>query len=182
MKKLHEFKSEITVFAYRDRVWDLLVNQFGYVNKFNPLIDASHPLDDNQGEVGCERHCKIDDKNSVREKITDIKGKESVEIEIIEGGLPMMDQMFGRFSLKVAGNGKTRVTMQVSYNTKPAIMAPLLKGQMKKEFTKLLVGMKYYLETNHEVTKSNIRNILENYDVIGEEANFEILSSAPTLA
>ena len=182
MKKLHEITGDIVVYASNDSVWDLLVNKFGDVNNFNPLIDESHPLDENQGQLGCERHCTIDGKNSVREKITRISGKESFDIDIIEGGLPMMDKMNGTFNLKDAGNGKTRIEFVMKFNTSPAFMAPMIKGMMKKQFQKLLVGLKYHLETNQLVTKENIKDIMSDYNDIGEGTNFEFMKQEASIA
>ena len=181
MKKMHVINREITVHTSKYDVWDLLVNKFGDVSNFNPLIDESHALDDVQGKEGCERHCTIDNKNSVRERISAIRGKESFDVEIIEGGLPMMDQMAGSYNLIELGAEKTKIQMIFKFNTSPGFIAPVLKGMMSKQLHTLMVGTKYHLETGGKVTKENIKSIMKGYDLIGENANFEVLQNEPSL-
>jgi len=182
MKKIHEIEKEIIVFASKDKVWDLLVNQFGEVNNFNPLIIESHALDSKQGKVGCERHCAIDNKRSVVERITGIRGKESFDIEIVEGGLPMMDEMRITLDIKEVGNGKTRVAMKFKFNTSPGFLAPALKGMMGKQLDTLMVGIKYHLETSGMVSKENIKSIMTGYKKVGENSNFDTLQEEAIVA
>jgi hypothetical protein len=181
MKKMHVINKEITVHTSKHDVWELLVNKFGEVNSFNPLIDESHALDDVQGKEGCERHCTIDNKNSVRERISNIRGNESFDVEIVEGGLPMMDQMAGSYNIIELGDEKTKIQMIFKFNTNPGFIAPVLKGMMSKQLHTLMVGTKYHLETGGKVTKENIKSIMKGYDQIGENANFEVLQGEPSL-
>lgn len=172
MKKLRKVTVEIDISTSKENVWDLLFNRFGEISVFNPLIDGSHHTSGKKGEVGCERHCDIDARHSVREKITAARGNESFDIDIIEGGLPMMDEMKATIDLKSLHENSTRVFFTMSYNTKPAIMGALMKGMMNKMLNKLLIGLKYHLETGELVTKENIKIIVKDYKNLSNNHSF----------
>ena len=172
MKKLRKVTVEIDISTSKENVWDLLFNRFGEVNLFNPLIDGSHHSSGKKGEVGCERECAIDAKHTVREKITAARGNESFDIDIIEGGLPMMDEMKATIELKSLHENRTKVFFTMSYNTKPAFMGALMKGMMTKMLNKLLIGLKYHLETGKLVTKENIKYIVRAFNNIENHKSF----------
>jgi hypothetical protein len=151
----------INVIANQEAVWDLLFNRFGEVNVFNPLIEGSHQTIGVPGEVGCERQCDLDAKNSVHERIVAARGHHSFDIDIIKGGLPMMDIMKGTFDLESVSTHNTKVSFTMNFSTKPAFMAIMMKGMMGKMLSKMLVGLKYHLETGKFVTKENISGILK---------------------
>jgi hypothetical protein len=174
MKKIREFKKEIVVNCSKAEVWDVLFNRFDEVNSFNPLIDGSHHTKGEKGAVGCERQCDLDSKHSIHERIIAARDNEGFDIDIIRGGLPMMDEMKGSYLLEALADEKTRVTFTVRYNTKPSFMAVIIQGMMAKMFFKMLIGLKYHLETKKLVTKSNIKSIVKAYGRLPYQANFKL--------
>ncbi|MBL4624271.1 MAG: SRPBCC family protein [Flavobacteriales bacterium] len=165
-------KLQISVNASKAESWDLLFNRFGEVNVFNPVIEGSHHTTGAPGEVGCERQCDIDSKTSIHEKIVAARGNESFDIEIIEGGLPLMDKMYATFSLSETAPNKTVVEFTMKFNTKPAFMAFLMKGMLAKMLYKMLIGLKYHLETGSLVTKENIGKIEKQYKQLPTDESF----------
>lgn len=163
MEKLKEVIIDIEVNSSKEEVWDLLFNRFGEVNVFNPLIEGSYHSSGQKGEVGVERVCNLDAKNDIREKITAARGNDSFDVDIIEGGMPMMDMMKATFNLKAVDVNQTLISLTMKFNTKPRFMANLMKGMMQKMLSKMLVGLKYHLETGDSVTKNNISKIMKDY-------------------
>lgn len=172
MKKLREVKLEISTNTSKEKVWDLLFNRFGEVNAFNPIIEGSHHLSGAKGEVGCERQCDLDAKNTIKEKIVAARANDSFDIDIIEGGLPMMDEMKGTYDLQEISEHSTKVSFTMKFTTKPAFMATLMKGMMAGMLFKVLVGMKYHLETGKLVTKQNIKSIMKEYKSLQADEAF----------
>lgn len=171
MKKLNTVSVDIQVNASIEKTWDLLFNQFGKTSKFNPLLDGSHFTKGTSGELGCERQCDLDSKNSIQERITEVRDH-SFDIEIIQGGLPLMDKMKATLSVDSILMEQSLVTATIQFNTSPAFIGGLMKGTMAKTFFKVLVGLKYYLETGEEVTKENIGAIMKTYKNIHPSASF----------
>ncbi len=166
MKRLRTISVDIHVNTSKDKAWDVLFNQFGEVNAFNPHIEGSHFTQGTQGELGCERQCDLDSKNSIQEKIVAVRGDSSFDIEIIQGGLPMMDKMNATFDIEEILPNETLVTATINFNTSPAFMGGILKGTLSKMFFKLLVGLKFYLETGEEVSKQNMGDIMKTYKLM----------------
>jgi len=163
MKKFKKVAIDIDINVNKDKAWDVLFNRFGEIKNFNPHLDDSHHTKGVEGEVGCERHCDIDAKNYVIERIVDVRGNDGFDVDIIEGDLPMMEAMNVNIDLKTINHNQTKVTFTVNYAPKFAFMAPLMKGMIGKMFKKLLVGLKYHLETDELVTKSNINGIMKGF-------------------
>lgn len=174
MTKFRKVKIAIDVNASKTEVWDLLFNRFGEVNNFNPLIEGSHHSEGAKGEVGCERVCDLDAKNSIHEKIVAARGNESFDVDIIKGGLPMMDKAKATFDLKAINDNQTNVTITMYFTSKLAFMAPMLKLMMPKMLRKMLVGLKYHLETKELVTKSNINSIMKGYGKLQNNEAFAV--------
>jgi len=172
MEKLKNVTVSIITNSSKDQVWDLVFNRFGEVNIFNPIIEGSHYTKGVQGEVGTERQCDIDSKNSVIEKIVAARGNDSFDIDVIEGGLPMMKTMKGTFNLKSLAPNRTEIAMTMRFSTKPAFMATLMKGQMSKMLFKMMIGLKYHLETDGVVTKENIKGIVKDHNRLEANAAF----------
>lgn len=172
MKKLKEITLEISTNTSKEKVWDLLFNRFSEVNVFNPLIEGSHHTTGTIGKVGCERHCDLDAKNAIKEKIVAARANDSFDLDIIEGGLPMMDVMKGTYNLQELNTNQTKVSFIMKFTTKPAFMAPMMKGMMANMLFKTLVGMKYHLETGNLVTKDNIKNIMKEYKQLNSNEAF----------
>jgi hypothetical protein len=174
MKKLRTVRVDIHINTSKDKAWDVLFNRFGEVNAFNPLIEGSHFTQGNQGELGCERQCDLDSKNSIQEKVVAVRGDSSFDIEIIQGGLPMMDTMKVTLDVEEVLANETLVTATINFNTSPTFMGGILKGTLSKMFFKLLVGLKFYLETGEEVSKQSIGDIMKTYKLMGPNDAFSI--------
>jgi ribosome-associated toxin RatA of RatAB toxin-antitoxin module len=157
MKKLKETELDILIDASKKKTWDVLVNQFGNVNIFHPGTDSSHSVSGVEGEVGCERQCDFDSSTSVKEKLTAVRGTESYDVEV--SGFKMFDQMKVTWSLNEMSENKTNVHVLVKFRTKPAFMGSLIKGKISKMIFKVMIGLKYFLETGEEVTKVNFKEI-----------------------
>ena len=172
MTKFRKVTIDIDINASKEEVWDVVFNRFGEVNNFNPLIEGSHHSDGAKGEVGCERVCDLDSSNSIHEKIVAARGNESFDVDIIKGGLPMMDKAHATFDLKAINATQTKVTFTMNFTSKPAFMAPMLKLMMPKMLKKMLVGLKFHLETDQLVTKSNIDGIMKGYKKLQDSEAF----------
>ena len=173
MKKQRTITSSIEINATKDKVWEVLFNEFGNVNNFNPLIEGSRPVGDIVGEVGAERTCDLNSSSQVHERISAVRGTDSFDVEILDGGLPMMDTLEGTWDVEDLGNGKTRATIHFKYTTKPAFMAGILAGPMTKSLHGMVVGLKYHIETGGLVTKKNVKKIVKEYDKLPKGTTFK---------
>lgn len=155
------FEIDVVINAPKEKVWTKIYNEFAQVNDFNPLIQNSFQTGGKVGEVGCERQCDLSDESSVIERITAVRGTESFDIEITEGGLPMMSSLGATMEAEALAENQTKVKLIGRYMTKPKFMANMMKNKLAKTFGQVLIGLKYHLETGELVTSENKGEILK---------------------
>ena len=85
-----------------------------------------------------------------------------------------MDKMKATLEVQEIQQNRTMVTAIINYNTTPAFMGGIIKGNMAKMFFKLLLGLKYYLETGEEVSKNSIQDIMKTYKLMEVNDSFAI--------
>jgi len=160
-------KSELreVIAASKEDTWEVLFNQYGEIHIHNPLmLSSSYMHGSSRGELGCERHCKFDEKLYLNEKITEVDEKNyRLKIVATEHNLPFFKEMSAVYELSSVGTGMTEVKM-TSYNTtSPRFMIYLMRGTQVKTLAKHLFGMKYYIETGKTVDNHNYSKIYKNY-------------------
>ena len=173
MKKFRKVSGEIIVNLSKEKVWDMVFTRFGEVNDFNPLIEGSVPFGELEGQLGAERKCDLSPTSKVHEKITAVHGTNSFDIDILEGGLPLMSKMKGTWEIEELNSRQTKARIIFNYRTKPGLMAGFLRKPMAKQLRRMVIGLKYHLETGGKVTKQNIKDIVREYNRIPSNASFQ---------
>jgi len=148
MKITYETKIDAPV----ERVWELL-NDFGNVQNFHPLVLESHSLSNLAGGTGAERRCDFGKGVALYERIVDVSDGTSMEVEIykLEGMPKPVRSTKVHFELEPSGSG-TRVvgTIEPLITAKIAamLMGPIMKRQLTKGWRQLLAGLKKHAETS----------------------------------
>ena len=174
MPKLKSLSLAQTIEVSKSKAWDVLFTQFGNVHTHNPNLEGSHFIKDyNQGRLGCERRCNIDSKTFLEEKITKVNDLNSFELTVTNSNFPMVEEMKAKYNIHELSENRSKVVMTLFMSTSPAFMVYLMKGQMKKLIRKYLIGLKYYLETGREVSKSNFNSVFKEYKSLNPAASFE---------
>ena len=173
MSTLKSFTLKEVVEAPKAKVWEVLFTQFGEVHTHNPNLDSSHFMGQHsEGALGCKRHCSIDGKTFVEEKISKVEGSDSFELTVTDSNFPMVKEMKARYEVHELSATKTEVELTFLISTAPSFMVHIMKGQMKKLINKYLIGLKYYLETGKEVSKDNFSTIAKAYKNLAPAASF----------
>lgn len=143
---------ETTINASQEKVWEIL-NDWGNVDRFHPLVLESHSLNDLPGGRGAERRCDFGKGVALYERIVDASEGSSIDVDIyqIEGMPSVVRSMQAHFELSTVASG-TRVvgTIEVTITPKAAavLMGPIMKRQLRKGWLQLLAGMKRHAETS----------------------------------
>ena len=155
---------KVTINASRDKIWEVLFNQYGDVHVHNPTMPSSNYMNNAiKGELNCVRHCMFNDKLFVDEKITQVNDNESLTVVVIKHNLPFVKELSAKYELFTIGKDITEVKMTSLNSFSPNFMKYLMRGQMRKAVATHLFGMKYYIETGKTVNKNNYSKILKNY-------------------
>ena len=97
---------ETTIEAPAGRVWEIL-NDFGNVQRFHPLVIESHSLSDIAGGEGAERRCDFGKGVALYERIVDCTEGKSMAVDIYKReGMPnVVRSMSARFDLTSVQGG-----------------------------------------------------------------------------
>lgn len=164
MKNSRSFTTKtVTIATSNEKIWDLLFNRFSETHLYNPNIEGSHELNNKQGEVGCERQCSLDKKTFIRERIVNAELGKTVTIDVIGGNMPMIREMQIRFVITSVSSSVTKVHLDAQFTTKPSFMASFVRGMFRNMLFKVLVGLKYHLETGKTVSKSSYKPVAKKF-------------------
>jgi len=174
MSELSSFKVDVSINGSKDKVWQALYERFGETALFNPNIISSEYIKGESGELGCERECMLDSKTYVKEKIIEVDGTNHFSFDIYESNMPMMKTMIARFDLLEVSNTNTNVSMTFNYNTHPSFMAAIMKVPMRSKLGKMLIGLKYFVETGNTMQDSDFRSVFKTYKRLDEQEAFVV--------
>jgi hypothetical protein len=162
--KMNRSEFNEVIAAPKERVWDVLFNQYGDIHVHNPtMVTSNHLHQGTRGELNAVRHCKFSDKLFLDEKITDVKGTDNFKIVVVAHNLPFVKEMSAVYELTTVGEEKTELKM-ISFNSFfPDFMKYLMRGQMAKSLLKHLFGLKYYVETGEIVTKDDYAQVRKRF-------------------
>ena len=105
-------KSELreVINAPKERVWEVLFEQYGDIHIHNPTMQASHYMHNASiGELDCMRHVEFSDKLHLEEKIAEVNGNDSFTVVATEHNLPFLNEMSATYELSSIENGATEV-------------------------------------------------------------------------
>ena len=172
VKKMTTVTSDIIIHASPEEVWRVLYDNFYQICDYASAIHSSQMVggDDVIG-IGTERKCHFDagEKGFVHEKIIALERGKLLEIELIESSLPI--KVFGKSEI-IPMDYRTKVIQTIRYRTRPGILGKLMKNKFDRDFGKVLIGLKYYIETGEKVNKENFARIYKAYKKLPEGASF----------
>ncbi len=178
---MSEIKLEITVNASKDDVWDVLFNQYGNVNNFNPVITSSHHTSDKRAEIGCERKCEMPGGKYVNEKITSVTEGQHFDF-VVTGNIPMVKQMNNSYGVTPIADKRTLVKFTADVQTSPSFMVYMMKPMIKGMLNKMMVGLKYYLETGEKVDNDRINEIVAQYKQLEADESMHSIDADMSVA
>ncbi len=143
-----KFHHEIKINAPLDKVWKVLAN-LEAVKHYNPMVKSSRYISSNREGIGAARHCDLNPKGYVKERVTEWVPKKVIALELYEHQWPVK---FMRWRTELHPQGDyTLVTQDLEYKTKFGIIGKLMNIlMMQKKMDKGIAGafqeLKKYVE------------------------------------
>lgn len=172
MENAKIFETEILILADLAKVWDVLFVRFGETALYNPNLEGSHFTTGHPGEIGCSRHCSLGGKTFLEEEITEARPMMGFTFKITRGNMPMVKQMQVEVLLEPIQRNQTKVALLGQYVTSPSFMAGFMRPMMRKKLTDMLIGLKYFLETGHTVSKKTYPPIYRKFKKLPINGSF----------
>lgn len=160
-KKYKVLEVEINIDAPAEKVWEVMVQDYGAISNWSPYIYSSNYENGSlKGTKGAERKCNLNAKGSrwVHERIADIDDKKMEMRNIILDAdkFPLdADNTQAYYRVKDNEDGTCTASYLMQYRGKPSIMTGMMKGSFMKSLKNNLKGLKHYMETGEEVTPMN---------------------------
>ena len=157
MKKT-TIENTVLINASNAKVWTVLAD-FGNVSRSSPNISKSYLTSEQNEGVGTTRHCDFVSMGAqVEERIIEWEEGKLLKIDIYERkNIPLISGMEARFTLSEE-NEQTRLTGAMEYEMGSSIGNIINNLAMKKVNEKtwiaFLAGIKYHVETGHNVEKN----------------------------
>jgi hypothetical protein len=117
---------------------------------------------------GAERFCAFDEegKQYLKERIVKFNPeKRTYTNAAFEAGKFPIDTLNtqGTFTVEEIDENRSRVSFLMEYQTKPALLGGLVKGQFKKLLKDYFISIEHYARTREPITLENYKEIRKKY-------------------
>ena len=152
-----------------DKIWTVVAGEYATVSNSHPtIVDSKYLNGHTEVKIGAERLCAFDDtgKQYLKERIVkfDPENRSYTNAVWETGKFPLdTSKTQGTFTVDELDGNRSKVTFQMDYQTKPAIMGSLVKGQFKKLIRDYLISIDHYARTNEKINIDNFKSIRKQY-------------------
>lgn len=168
-KKVQKFKVTKVIPVSADKVWKIVGEDYGKIAHSHPKIVSSEYIDGSlKGQEGAERVCYFNDKKTqfLKEKMINFSPEDMTFTNTVfqAGKFPVDPELTKAiYSVEDLGNGTSRISFDMQYRTKPAIMGGMMKGNFKKLINDYFISIEHHAKTGEKVTKENFKQIKKQY-------------------
>ena len=168
-KKVKHFKVEKTLNLSAAKVWAVVGEDYGGIFNSHPkIINSEYTKGSLKSEEGAERMCYFNKNGSkyLHEKMVNYSPKNMSFTNTIKktGKFPVNPE-YTKAIYKVTdlGGGKSKISIDMTYRTKPAMMGGMMKGAFINLMKDYFIAVEHHVKTGENVTKSNFKKIKKQY-------------------
>jgi len=148
LNESYSVSARITINDSRDAVWTLL-RDFSNVQRWAPSVKSSHALGKAELGVGAGRHCVLDGFGEIEETITQWHEGHGFVYDVTPLG--PLAKSYSRWWLTDAGDGKTQLEVELSYNLRygwfgRALHALVMRSKLEASLPETLNAVKQEVE------------------------------------
>lgn len=168
-KKVKTFKVSKELNLSATEVWKVVGEDYGAIANSHPKIITSDYINGSmKAKEGAERVCNFNDKGTqyLHERMTKYNPAEMTFVNTVyQAGKFPVDPEVTRALYKVEdlGNGKSKLTFDMQFRTKPAFMGGMMKGKFKSLIEDYFIAIEHHAKTGEAVTKENFKSIKKKY-------------------
>ncbi|MCG8575701.1 MAG: SRPBCC family protein [Flavobacteriales bacterium] len=169
-KKVKSFIVERVFDIEAAKIWKIVGLDYGSVAYSHPRIVKSEYLKGSlKAEEGAERVCYFNEEGTqyLKEKMLNYEPEKMRFVnQISQVGKFPLDAEVTRAIYQVTdlGNGKSKLSFDMQFRTKPAFMGAMMKGNFKKTIQDYFIAIEHHARTGEEVTKENFKEIKKKYN------------------
>ncbi len=169
-KKVKHFIVEKTIDLPADKVWAIVGEDYGAIADSHPkIINSEYTRGSLKAEEGAERMCYFNEKGTqyLHEKMIDFDPDNmSFTNTVYKAGKFPVDPEYTIAKYKVThlGGGKSKISFDMQFRTKPAMMGGMMQGAFIKLIKNYMVSIEHHIKTGEKVTKDNFKEIKKQYN------------------
>ncbi|MEP1095409.1 MAG: SRPBCC family protein [Cyclobacteriaceae bacterium] len=168
-KKVQTFTvSKVFPFS-AEQVWAVVGEDYGRIAYSHPKIIASDYINGSlKAGEGAERVCYFNEKQTqyLKEKMINYSPDNMrFTNTVYQAGKFPVDPEYTKaiYSVKEVAPGKSELTFDMKFRTKPAFMGPMAKGKFKRLINDYFIAIEHHVKTGENVTKENFKQIKKLY-------------------
>ena len=168
-KKVKSIKMDKVLDLPAEKVWAVVGEDYGAIAYSHPRIIASNYINGSlQAGEGAERICLFNEKGTqfLKEKMENYDPEKMTFVNrVYQAGKFPVDPDYTKAIYKVEdlGNGKSRVSFDMEYRTKPSFMGGMMKGSFEKLIADYFIAIEHHIKTGEKVTRENFKSIKKQY-------------------
>ncbi|WP_411031288.1 SRPBCC family protein [Spongiimicrobium sp. 3-5] len=168
-KKVQQFTLSKVLNVSAEKVWSVVGEDYGAIANSHPKILSSSYIDGSlKAEEGATRVCNFNEKGTkfLKEQMVNYNPSEmTFTNKVFQAGRFPVNPEYTRAIYKVEdlGNGKSKISFDMEFRTKPAFMGGMAKGSFKKLIKDYFIAIEHHAKTGEKVTKENFKDIKKKY-------------------
>jgi hypothetical protein len=136
--------------------------RYNDVGSFHSGLVSSHGLTPGQdGGLGCERFCQVDDNVSVKQRITEWNEGRSYIYEVFEWENIPLKEMTVTYSVQESETGETQISQLMDFQLSNPMFEMIAAGKLQEGITDSLLIFRHYIETGQ--SRVPIDEVRESY-------------------
>ena len=169
-KKVKTFTVSKELDLPADQVWAVVGEDYGAIALSHPAIVHSEYIGGSQQACeGAERVCNFNESGTqyLKEKMVnyDPDNMQFTNRVYQAGKFPVdPDYTEAVYSVKDLGDGRSMLTFDMQYRTKPAFLGGMMKGKFKGLIEDYFIAIEHYVRTEQAVTRDNFKEIKKMYE------------------
>ena len=168
-KKVQQFVVSKVIDLPAEQVWAIVGEDYGAIANSHPKIISSEYINGSlKAGEGAERVCNFNEKGTrfLKEKMINYNPeKMSFTNTVYHSGRFPVDPEYTQavYKVQALAGGKSKITFEMQYRTKPAFMGVFAKGNFKKLIRDYFIAIEHHAKTGEKVTRENFRKIKRLY-------------------
>lgn len=144
---MKHLEDSIVVDATPEEAWAALA-RYNDVGSFHSGLVASHGLTpDQDGGLGCERFCQVDESISLKQRITEWNEGHSYSYEVFEWENIPLKEMQVTYRVEKDAEGKTQIRQLLDFKMSNPMFETIAQGKLKEGLSDSLLIFRHYIET-----------------------------------
>lgn len=168
-KKVKTFRVEKVINLSAAEVWAVVGEDYGAVANSHPKIISSEYTNGSlKAEEGAERVCYFNEKGTqflYEQMVNYDPANMQFTNKVYKAGKFPVDPAYTQAIYKVEslGPSKSRLSFDMEFRTKPAMMGGMMKGSFKNLIEDYFIAVEHHAKTGEKVNQDNFKEIKKLY-------------------